>query len=138
MKAILACTPSGGIGYNNSLPWTRLEGDLPRFKALTSGKTVVMGRKTYESIGFGLPNRTNLVFSRGKVLPIKNYGPDAWVIGGAEIFELFYQYVDEIHLSITHREYECDTFIHLDKIVSDFRLTSFEELEDHTYQIWTR
>lgn len=138
MKAILACTPSGGIGYNNSLPWARLEGDLPRFKALTSGKTVVMGRKTYESIGFGLPNRTNLVFSRGKVLPIKNYGPDAWVIGGAEIFELFYQYVDEIHLSITHREYECDTFIHLDKIVSDFRLTSFEELEDHTYQIWTR
>lgn len=138
MKAILACTPSGGIGKDNKLPWNKLEGDLPRFKKLTNGKTVVMGRKTYESIGFGLPNRTNLVFSRGKVLPIQNYGPDAWVIGGAEIFELFYQYIDEIHLSLTHFEYECDTFINLDRVVSDFRLTSFEQLEDHTYQIWTR
>lgn len=138
MKAILACTPSGGIGKDNRLPWAKLEGDLPRFKNLTSGKTVVMGRKTYESIGFGLPNRTNLVFSRGKVLPIKDYGPDAWVIGGAEIFNLFYQYIDELHLSMTNLEYECDTFINLDKVVSDFRLVSFETLKEHTYQIWTR
>lgn len=138
MKAILACTPSGGIGYNNSLPWDKLKGDLPRFKKLTSGKTVVMGRKTYESIGFGLPNRTNLVFSRGTVLPIKDYGSDAWVIGGAEIFELFYSYIDELHLSVTHIEYECDTFINLDKVKSDFNITDSETLEDHTYQIWAR
>lgn len=138
MRAILACTPQGGIGYNNMLPWNRLEGDLPRFKALTSGKTVVMGRKTYESIGFGLPNRTNLVFSRGKVLPIKDYGHDSWVIGGAEIFEAFYEYITELHLSITHKEYECDTFIDLYRIQVDFMCVDYEELEDHEYQVWTR
>ena len=50
MKAILAMTPNGGIGLNNQLPWDSLEGDLKRFKELTTGQTIVMGRSTWESL----------------------------------------------------------------------------------------
>ena len=50
MKLIVACDPNGGIGYNNRLPWTNLQGDLPRFKNLTQGQVVVMGRNTWDSL----------------------------------------------------------------------------------------
>ena len=50
MKLILACDPNGGIGYQNTLPWTNIRGDLPRFKALTDNGVVVMGRNTWESL----------------------------------------------------------------------------------------
>ena len=53
MKLIIACDPKGGIGYNGKLPWTNLQGDLPRFKALTSNQVVLMGRKTWESLQIG-------------------------------------------------------------------------------------
>jgi dihydrofolate reductase len=50
MKLIVACDPKGGIGYNNKLPWSNIQGDLPRFKNLTQGQVVVMGRNTWDSL----------------------------------------------------------------------------------------
>jgi dihydrofolate reductase len=50
MKLIVACDPKGGIGYNNKLPWSKIEGDLPRFKELTTGKVILMGRNTWDSL----------------------------------------------------------------------------------------
>lgn len=141
MKAILACTPSGGIGYKGSLPWDKLEGDLPRFKSLTYGKKVIMGGNTFRSLKKALPNRIPLVVTRDPYydqVQIKDYGADAWVIGGAQIFHEFLPFIQEIHLSVTHSEYKCDTFINRALIERDFKLVSEEILEDHTYQIWTR
>src|SRR5208282_4747050 len=63
MELIVAVAENDVIGRANRLPW-RLSADLRRFKALTLGKHVLMGRKTYESIGHALPGRTNLVLSR--------------------------------------------------------------------------
>ena len=60
---IVAVAENGVIGQDNGLPW-RLPGDLKRFKALTMGKPIIMGRKTYESIGKPLPGRTNIVITR--------------------------------------------------------------------------
>ena len=50
MKAIIACDPNGGIGYKNKLPWINIQGDLPRFKKLTNGQVIVMGRNTWDSL----------------------------------------------------------------------------------------
>lgn len=68
MKAILACDRAGGIGYNGGLPWPKNKKDLARFKELTMGKTVVMGRQTWQSRGMPkpLPGRYNLIVSSSK------------------------------------------------------------------------
>ena len=64
MKLILACDPTGGIGKDNQLPWSMLEGDLPRFKSLTANQVIVMGKNTWLSLPKKpLPSRLNFVVS---------------------------------------------------------------------------
>ncbi len=65
ISIIVAMATNRVIGINNGLPW-HISDDLKRFKQLTTGHTIIMGRKTYESIGKALPNRTNIVVSRQK------------------------------------------------------------------------
>ena len=145
MKLIIACDPKGGIGYQNKLPWTSLQGDLPRFKELTKDKVVLMGRNTWESLPKKpLPNRTNWIMSH-KPIEIKNpdedpiaKGKEVWLIGGARMVESYWQYVDEIHLSRTFAEYTCDVFIDLVKLEKEFVCSLKEELSDHSYEIWKR
>lgn len=149
MKLILACDPTGGIGLNNKLPWSKLEGDLSRFKKLTSNQTVIMGRKTWESLPKSpLPNRYNVVVSKSKLeLPTSVHQiydtselcrwPLAWLIGGASIVEQGWQWIYEIHLSKTFDYYNCDTFIDLDKL-KDYELLESTTCSDHEYQIWKR
>jgi len=126
---ILAVRPDGLIAVDGHLPWHSPE-DMARFKALTTGGVVVMGRKTWESLGCKpLPNRGNIVLSRqGRVItsPHTSFTPvtclsvtDAlctaiglakasetvseralWVIGGVEIYEEFLPYVKEAHISL--------------------------------------
>ena len=67
ISIIVAMATNRVIGINNGLPW-HISDDLKRFKQLTTGHTIIMGRKTYESIGKALPNRTNIVVSRQKNL----------------------------------------------------------------------
>ena len=149
MKLIVACDPKGGIGYNNKLPWSNIQGDLPRFKELTTGKNVVMGKRTWESLPIKpLPNRHNYVMSKVaipgavtmgdiKLLP-NTAGNDAWVIGGITVIQQCWDMIDEIHLTKTFAEYTCDTFINLLQLENEFTCWLSEQHSDHVYQIWKR
>lgn len=100
---ILACSLNGVIGYKNSLPWGKVKGDLPRFKKLTTGRTVVMGRNTWESIGKPLPDRMNLVLSTKYGLVNESYfnvkfvsgldkipyNESPMIIGGSTLYNYF-------------------------------------------------
>jgi dihydrofolate reductase len=115
---IVAVADSGVIGRDNALPW-HLPEDLKRFKRLTMGKPIVMGRRTFESIGKPLPGRQNIVLTRDP-----NYRPDGitvvhdaesalraagaaaeiMVIGGADLFRLFLPRAVRIHLTRVHAD----------------------------------
>jgi dihydrofolate reductase len=116
MELVVAAAENDVIGRGNQLPW-RLPADLRRFKALTLGKPVLMGRKTYESIGRALPGRTNLVLSRSlgfapsgctvvASLDAARLAAGAqttvMVIGGAEIYRLCLPFAARIHLTLVH------------------------------------
>ena len=147
MKLIVACDPKGGIGYKNQLPWGRLQGDLPRFKALTDDQIVVMGRNTWESLPKKpLPNRTNLIVTTQFIsrLPndsfsisnIDSVTDDAWIIGGAKLINSSWHRIHEIHLSLTKAQYTCDTFIDLVYLHDSYMLSHEQDHVDHVYQIW--
>ena len=146
MKLIVACDPKGGIGYNNKLPWDKLQGDLPRFKELTTGKVVLMGRNTWDSLPKKpLPNRTNWVKTTRPIDNVTNPDDDliakereVWLIGGAKMIESYWKFIDEVHLSVTLTNYTCDTFIDLVKLYSEFSMVYHETNIDHTYEIWKR
>jgi dihydrofolate reductase len=149
MKLIVACDPKGGIGYNNKLPWSKIEGDLPRFKDLTSGQTIVMGRNTWDSLPKKpLPNRTNIIITSlpltrlpdntSVVKSLEQVDSDAWIIGGAKLIQSSWDYVSEVHLTRTFTEYTCDTYINVVQLEEDFMCWFKEQHEDHTYEIWKR
>ena len=112
------------IGANNKLPW-HLSADLKRFKALTMGHHIIMGRKTFESIGKVLPGRHSVVVSRNpgfsfdgvqvadsldKALTLAAHDSEAFVIGGEQIFRAALGIADRILLTEIHRDFEGDTF----------------------------
>jgi len=150
MKLIVACDPKGGIGYNNKLPWSKIEGDLPRFKKLTQDKTVVMGRNTWDSLPIKpLPNRYNVVVTTkliklpDNVKKISNLDElthfnDPWIMGGALLIQTCWERITTIHLTTTFAEYACDTFIDLRKLRGEFRISHEEIHNDHVYEIWNR
>jgi dihydrofolate reductase len=124
VELVVAAAENDVIGRNNRLPW-HLPGDLRHFKALTLGHDILMGRKTYESIGKALPGRTNWVLSRSPdfsaddcniVRTLKDARSavgDAplMVIGGAEIYRLCLPSTRRIHLTLVHAEVkDGDTF----------------------------
>ena len=150
MKLIVACDPNGGIGYKNRLPWSKIEGDLPRFKRLTEGGVVVMGRNTWDSLPKKpLLGRFNFVVSSNDlVLPfgtirvpnLNHFGEfkNAWIIGGARLIESGWHLIDEIHLTTTTSEYTCDTFIDLIKLKNEFELITGSGHGDHNYEVYKR
>lgn len=116
VSLIAALDRRRAIGWRNQLPWS-LPDDLKRFKALTFGHVVLMGRKTAESIGRALPGRTNLVLTRSALSPVAGMIPIAsmdealtraddrlFVIGGGELYSLALPMADTLHL--THVEVE--------------------------------
>ena len=125
LKLIVAVDRNNGIGINNKLPWTNNE-DLKEFKRITLGHGIIMGRKTLESIGKALPGRTNYVVTHKSELPYENVilikdvkvffeskkaSKDVvFVIGGASLYEIALDYVDEMIISEVFGEYSCDTF----------------------------
>lgn len=120
---IVAAARNNVIGRAGALPW-RLSDDLKRFKALTLGKPIVMGRKTFESIGKPLPGRTNIVISRDfaaeGTLPAPNlpaaldlashHGGEAMVIGGARVFVEAIPLAGRIHFTRVEAEVDGDVF----------------------------
>lgn len=124
VSIIVATDERGAIGHQGRLPW-RLPEDLKHFKALTLGKPVVMGRKTWDSIGRPLPGRLNIVVTRqGRLeLPgatvvgsldeaLEQAGdvPEVCIIGGAEIYRLALPLADTVHLTRVHATVAADTF----------------------------
>ena len=147
MKLILACDPNGGIGYQNRLPWSNIQGDLPRFKRLTEGHPVIMGRNTWDSLPKKpLPKRINIVVTSRPfeqegvtcVNSIINHSDDYWLIGGASLVEQSWQWINEVHLTKVYDHYTCDTFIDLLYLEHNYVRTYSEMFPDHTYEIWKR
>jgi len=149
MKLIVACDPNGGIGYQNRLPWTNIQGDLPRFKRLTTGKIVVMGRNTWDSLPKKpLPYRINVVVTttpaliqdKGIVVTDKtdSFTDFHWLIGGAKLIETCWEQIDEVHLTRVYDHYTCDTFIDLLYLEYNFVREYSEMFPDHMYEIWKR
>ena len=140
LAVIVAVAKNGVIGLNNELPW-RLRSDLQWFKRLTTGNTVVMGRKTYESIGRPLPNRDNIVLSRNRQLEIEgcavcpdiesacaqaNRG-DVFVIGGAQIYRRALPKVDKLFLTVVNAYVDGDTWLPFIDL-ADWHLVSTESV----------
>ena len=121
LAMIFACDLNGAIGKDGDLPW-RQSSDLRHFKMTTINKTVVMGRKTWDSLpAGGLPNRRNIVMSRTprEDVEVMSYeqvmqlsqNEDIIIIGGGEIYSLFLQHCKEIFRTIIHTNVEgADTF----------------------------
>lgn len=121
LSLIVAVAENGVIGRENDLPW-RIPEDLRYFKQVTRGKTVVMGRKTYDSIGRPLPDRTNIVVTRNKdfradgVLTALSLDDalaqsgdgEILVIGGSSLFAETLPRADRFYLTEVHRAYEGD------------------------------
>ena len=126
---IIAVADNGVIGHQGTMPW-RLRSDLRRFKALTIGKPVLMGRKTFASLPRPLPGRTNIVITHDRALKLqgalttsldearaiargdalRRFATEIAVIGGAEIYAQFLAEADRIELTEVHARPEGDTF----------------------------
>ena len=166
MAMIVAMDEDGFIGRGNQLPW-KLASDMARFKVLTEGdgfNSVIMGRKTWDSLPDAfrpLPARVNIVMSRdtkwqpkgaetalyiGRAIELAyaEGSDECWVIGGAQVYEMFLERVDEIHLTTVHTSGsgevkfpEWDRGEWSEEVVE--RAESDENNEhDSTYSIWTR
>ncbi|WP_462265049.1 dihydrofolate reductase [Mucilaginibacter sp.] len=120
---VVAIAQNKAIGKNNQLLW-HLPADLKHFKEITSGHTIIMGRKTYDSIGKPLPNRRNIVITRQalqlpgcEVVPSLNAAlalcqneTELYIIGGAQIYKEALPLTDTIYLTEVHQSFEADTF----------------------------
>ena len=122
---IVAAAENNAIGKDNDLIWS-LPNDLKRFKKLTSGHSIIMGRKTFDSFPGLLPKRKHIVISRNKnisfsdeVTVVNNFedairetGDDEnpFIIGGGQIYELAMDLADKIELTRVHEEFKADTF----------------------------
>jgi len=147
MKLIVACDPNGGIGYENRLPWSNIQGDLPRFKRLTDKFPVIIGRNTWDSLPKKpLPNRINIVVT---TRPFEHEGVTCieqifdhtdfyWLIGGSSLIEQCWDYINEVHLTKIYDHYTCDTFVDLSRLEHSFNKVYSEIFSDHEYQIWKR
>ncbi|HEX8424733.1 dihydrofolate reductase [Hymenobacter sp.] len=147
---VVAAAENGVIGRDNQLIW-HLPADLKHFKQLTQGHPVVMGRRTYESIGRPLPNRTNIVITRQadwqaegcEVAPsvpaalerARQFDEEVFVIGGAEIYRQALPAADLIYLTEVHHSFEGDVFFpELDRAVWREEARQRHEADDkHAY-----
>lgn len=123
ISIVVAIAQNNAIGKNNQLLW-HLPKDLKHFKDITSGHTVIMGRKTYESVGKPLPNRRNIIITRQNIvidgcevvnsieeaLKLCTGETEVFIVGGAEIYKQAMALTDRIYLTIVHQEFDADTY----------------------------
>jgi dihydrofolate reductase len=151
--AIVAMADNRVIGHHGALPW-HIPGDLRWFKATTTGHTVIMGRKTFQSIGKALPGRTNVVLSRlaqpcsfigaetARNIPdllkqLPSFPGKPFVIGGEEIYKALLPQTTEILLTRVPGPYEGDAYF--PEFESDFTLTEvITEKPEYRIERWTR
>jgi dihydrofolate reductase len=124
LSIIVAMSENRVIGRGGRLPW-HLPPDLKRFKALTTGHTIIMGRRTFESIGKPLPQRRSIVITRNpawraqgvevannlnQALAMAKNEDEVFVIGGAEIFHQALPQADRMYFTLIHADIEGDTY----------------------------
>ena len=160
LSLLVAADENNVIGKDNKLPW-HLPNDLKYFKNLTWGMPILMGRKTFDSIGKALPGRKSIVITRNKdwahenvevVLSIEEAISSAkaddineiFVIGGAEIFSSSFDKADRIYLTRIHHQFDGDVYFP-ELQVDDWALVQnkFCHADDknaysHTFQVWNR
>lgn len=142
LTLIAAMSRNHVIGKDNKMPW-HLSVDLQHFKTLTMGKPIIMGRRTYESIGKALPGRRNIVVTRnaafaaphceiayslGGALAMASDAIETMVIGGAEIFQEIIPRAQRMYLTVIDQDFEGDAFF------PDWQEEEWEEVkrENHT------
>ena len=124
ISLIVAMASNRVIGLNNQMPW-QISADLKKFKKITMGAPILMGRKTYESIGRPLPGRTNIIISRNpsyqqpgclvfndidKALASCGDVEEVFVIGGSDFYKSMLPVADTLYLTQIHQEFSGDTF----------------------------
>jgi dihydrofolate reductase len=163
MKCIVAIDCHNGIGKKNRIPWSSSE-DLKRFRIVTERATMIMGSKTFFSLPINkrpLPgkhrksivitfNPSDIKFNKYRDTPnleILTYSTflskydstereEMFVIGGAEIIELFRKEINVVYLTRIKGGYTCDRFVNMDEFVQPDSLEYMEECDDHTYYIY--
>ena len=159
LNGILACDRNWGIGKDNQLPWPKNDSDMKWFRENTMGHVVVMGRRTWDSLGCkNLPKRINCVVSNdiasiqgdpdirvagidyNTINEIRNRYPHlkTWIIGGAQLYNQLIPYCDYIYLTKFNDVYNCDT--HIDPVLFDnfVELATTHKTDDCTFSIWRR
>jgi dihydrofolate reductase len=155
---IAAAAKNNALGKNNDLIW-HLPDDFKRFKAITSGHYIIMGRKTFESFPKPLPNRTHVVITRQKgyqpegcivvdsiekALTISPKNENVFIIGGGEIYTLGLPFAQKIELTRVHNDFEADVFFpEIDlkqwKLVEEeFHLKDEKHKYDFSFQTFLR
>ncbi|MDO3642729.1 dihydrofolate reductase [Mucilaginibacter sp. L3T2-6] len=123
VSIVVAISENRAIGKDNKLLW-HLPNDLKHFKTITTGHSVIMGRKTYESVGKPLPNRRNIVVTRQAItiggcevvnspaaaLELCKDEKEVFIVGGAEIYKLAMSFTDRIYLTVVHKQFDGDAF----------------------------
>lgn len=124
ISAIVAISANQAMGLNNQLPW-HMPADLKHFKKITMGSPILMGRKTYESIGRPLPGRCNVVITRDvdfeapgcvvvnsieTALSSVGYSDEVFVIGGSALFQQMLSMTERLFLTVIHHEFQGDVF----------------------------
>lgn len=158
LSLIVAIDQRNGIGKDNKLLW-HLPADLKHFKSVTSGHTVIMGRKTFESIGRALPNRRNIVLSRDaaykaegcevlnnlhQAIDACNAETSVYIIGGAEIYRQALPIADVLHITRVNTVAEADTFFpeidpeEWDLSSAEMRLADEKNAYDCNFEIYRR
>ncbi|MGM4960909.1 dihydrofolate reductase [Bradyrhizobium barranii] len=153
---IAAMDETRAIGRNNDIPW-RVPGEQSRFKKLTLGKPIIMGRNTYDSIGRALPGRTTIVVSRISPTPIPDAivvssipqaievaesqsGDEILIAGGEQIYRAFMPVADKIYLTCIHHSFGGDRYFP-DISEADFVLAESQRVEapiSYTYLTYQR
>ena len=141
VSIIVAIGENHAIGKNNQLLW-HMPNDLKHFKDITSGRTIIMGRKTFDSVGKPLPRRRNIVVTRQDItipgcevvksiedgLALCKDEDEVFIGGGAEIYKLAMHLTDRIYLTIIHKSFDADTFFpEIDK-------TEWKEVEHEDFE----
>ncbi|BBB23461.1 dihydrofolate reductase [Isorropodon fossajaponicum endosymbiont JTNG4] len=142
LSIIVAMDDNQLIGKNNSLPW-HLPADLAYFKKTTTGKAVLMGRKTYDSVDRPLPNRRNIIVSRNTkfkadgcevvgsinaALSLANGDNELMIMGGASFYEQMVNKVDRLYITEVKGKFEGDAYF------PEFDRTQFSELSRDSHQ----
>ncbi|MGU8121976.1 dihydrofolate reductase [Clostridium perfringens] len=154
ISIIVAMSENNVIGNNGKIPW-KIKGEQKRFKDLTIGNTIIMGRKSFDEIGKPLPNRKTILISKTKkiidtscitvnslkdALEITRKESEVFIAGGGQVYKDAMPYVDRIYLTVIHKNVDGDTFFpQLNK--NDFKKT-YEEYVDgeipYTYYTYDR